>query len=319
MTRRDDGAGRGEPTTRGRRAKAPSPIPSLGDDRQRVPDAHPLAKMESVTKLHPCARTTLHIRRMIQESELSDRKLAAVYNTTAKTINKWRNRDWIIDQPMGPKAPNSCLGRADQSFVKHYRLFTGFGVDECLLRLREIFPKLTRTSLYRCFARHGVGRIRRGKTATIKQETAKFPAGHFFFTVHRTLDVSALFAAVEEGSGRVFTRRLEYSVEGAISFLKQLIEHLPEGVKQIATPHDEKVFHLSLAELLGLAKARYYLVSGIHVKQYRDEFAYKHPFAAFCRRLSLPHLPHFLENADCVSLADDDEETKLWNLSSGRL
>ena len=179
---------------------------------------------------------------MIYESELSDRKLAAVYNTTAKTINKWRNRVLVIDQPMGSGAPNSCLGEADQSFVKHYRLFTGFGGDECLLRLREIFPKLTRTSLYRCFARHGVGRIRRGKPTTIKQETAKVPAGHFYFTVHRTGDGSALFAAIEEGSGRIFTRRLEYSVEGAISFLKQLIEHFPEGVKLIATPHNEKVF-----------------------------------------------------------------------------
>jgi DNA-binding transcriptional regulator YiaG len=48
--------------------------------------------------LHARARTTPVIRREIQNSTLSERKLAAKYNITRSTVRKWRQRDSTADR-----------------------------------------------------------------------------------------------------------------------------------------------------------------------------------------------------------------------------
>jgi hypothetical protein len=235
---------------------------------------------------HPCATTTAHMRKTFQDSELSTRKLAAQYRRNPKTVSKWRNRDTVIDEPMGPKRPHSyCLDKTEEDFVKHYRLVTGFGLRECLMRLRDIFPKLTRPSLYRCFKRHDVNRLPRSKRTTIEKETAKFPAGEFCMTVQPCCDEAAFFAAIENGSGRVYSRRLQYSVEGAIEFLKQLIEDVPDDVKGISVPYHERLFWCKIPE------------------RHEGPFAnYRQPFFAFCQQLKLPVRFHNLDEPGSVTV-----------------
>jgi hypothetical protein len=128
-------------------------------------------------------------------------------------------------------------------FFKHYRQFTRFKLEECLLRLRDMFPELTRSSLHRCFKRHGVGRLPWGKLTTIEKEATSAP-GCFFLTIYGGGEGTKLFAAIEVGSGRVYCRRLPRTPNGAVIFLQNLFEHYPEGdEKRVVTySQDNAIF-----------------------------------------------------------------------------
>ncbi|MDR0632127.1 MAG: IS481 family transposase, partial [Holosporaceae bacterium] len=50
--------------------------------------------------LHSCARTTEAVRRAIQNSKESLKKLSEKYSVNEKTIAKWKKRDYVHDAPM---------------------------------------------------------------------------------------------------------------------------------------------------------------------------------------------------------------------------
>ena len=58
---------------------------------------------------HPCATTTPRVRRAIQASEETNIVLAKRHGVNRKTIAKWKAREFISDERMGPKNPRSSL------------------------------------------------------------------------------------------------------------------------------------------------------------------------------------------------------------------
>jgi len=136
-------------------------------------------------------------------------------------------------------AHSESLDEVEEDFVVHYRLMTRFTLDECLGRLRAIFPNLTRSSLHRCLKRRGVGRLRRGLIAERRKRTASPIDGYFWLTVHcghadRTLP--PLFAAIETGSGRCFIDRATTPEFDAARFLGGLCR--AGVVKGVTTPKE---------------------------------------------------------------------------------
>ena len=78
-------------------------------------------------KRHPCARTNAKLRREIQQSEESDRALAARLELNPKTVAIWRSRNTTEDARKGPKRPVSTVLSATEEaliivFRKHTRL-----------------------------------------------------------------------------------------------------------------------------------------------------------------------------------------------------
>ena len=57
--------------------------------------------------LHKRATTTHAIRAELQRSQDSIATLSKRYNLNPKTVIKWRKRDSVEDQPMGPREPHS--------------------------------------------------------------------------------------------------------------------------------------------------------------------------------------------------------------------
>ena len=54
------------------------------------------------SRIHPQARTTPKIRQEINDSGLSDRQAAKVFNITRATAKKWLKRDDVQDRSIGP-------------------------------------------------------------------------------------------------------------------------------------------------------------------------------------------------------------------------
>ena len=107
--------------------------------------------------LHGCATTTAAVRRAIQNSQESLITLAKRHGINPKTVAKWRKRDSVVDQQMGPKHPRSTvLTPNEEAVCVAFRKFSLLPLDDCLYTLQETIPHLTRSSLHRCFQRHGI-------------------------------------------------------------------------------------------------------------------------------------------------------------------
>ncbi len=110
--------------------------------------------------LHGSATTTEAVRRAIQDSQESLRKLARRYGITPKTVAKWKKRGSVAEQRTGPKDPKSTVLSVDEeAIVVAFRRHTLLPLDDCLYALQATIPHLTRSSLHRCLQRHGISRL----------------------------------------------------------------------------------------------------------------------------------------------------------------
>src|SRR6201985_2226377 len=131
--------------------------------------------------LHGSARTTAAVRRAIQDSQESLRNLAKRYGINPKTVAKWKKRKSVDDLPTGPKeVRSSSLSIEQEAMIVAFRRHTLLPLDDCLYALQATIPGLTRSSLHRCLARHGISRL--PDVAGEKEPKKKFkayPIGYF--------------------------------------------------------------------------------------------------------------------------------------------
>ncbi|HET9534352.1 MAG TPA: IS481 family transposase, partial [Mesorhizobium sp.] len=135
--------------------------------------------------LHGSATTTEAIRRAIQHSQESLRRLAKRYGINQKTVAKWKTRTSVADLPTGPKEPRSTvLSVEEEAVIVTFRRYTLLPLDDCLYALQPTIPHLTRSSLHRCLQRHGIGRlpdVEGDKPA--KKKFKSYPIGFFHIDI----------------------------------------------------------------------------------------------------------------------------------------
>jgi hypothetical protein len=131
--------------------------------------------------LHGSARTTAAVRRAIQHRQESLKKLAERYAINPKTVAKWKKRTDVHDAPMGPKQPRSTsLTLEQEAMCVAFRRHTLLPLDDCLYALQSSIPSLTRSSLHRCFQRHGISRLPEvDGDIPAKKKFKKYPLGSF--------------------------------------------------------------------------------------------------------------------------------------------
>jgi len=155
--------------------------------------------------LHGSATTTEAIRRAIQNSQASLRELSTRYGINPKTVAKWRRRTAVCDAPMGPREPRSTvLSKEEEALIVAFRKHTLLPLDDCLYALQATVPHLTRSSLHRCFQRHGISRLpetRGDKPA--KRKFKSYPIGYFHLDIAQVRTEEGklyLFVAIDRTS-----------------------------------------------------------------------------------------------------------------------
>ena len=89
--------------------------------------------------LHGCATTTEAVRRAIQHSQASLRKLARRYGVNPKTIAKWRKRTSVANLPTGPREIHSSTRSPEQeAIIVAFRRHTLLPLDDCLYALQAV-------------------------------------------------------------------------------------------------------------------------------------------------------------------------------------
>ena len=182
--------------------------------------------------LHGSATTTEAVRRAIQHSQESVRVLAERHSINPKTVSKWKHRETVADRKTGPKEPHSTVLTAEEeAVVVAFRRYTLLPLDDCLYGLQPTIPNLTRSSLHRCFQRHGIERLQEveGNKAPKKKFKA-YPIGYFHIDIAelRTAEGKLhLFVAIDRTSKFAYVE-LHQRATTAIS--KQFLEHLVAAV-----------------------------------------------------------------------------------------
>src|ERR687894_103092 len=88
------------------------------------------------------------------------RALAHRHGINPRTVAKWKKRVSVADVPTGPKdVKSTVLSAADGAIIVAFRKHTLLPLDDCLYALQPTIPHLTRSSLHRCFQRHGISRL----------------------------------------------------------------------------------------------------------------------------------------------------------------
>src|SRR3954449_7634573 len=121
------------------------------------------------------------VRRAIQHSQESLRRLAQRYGINQKTVAKWKARSSVSDLRTGPKEPRSTvLTVEEEAVIVAFRRHTLLPLDDCLYALQPTIPHLTWSSLHRCLQRHGISRLPAVEgEASPKTKFKSYPIGFF--------------------------------------------------------------------------------------------------------------------------------------------
>ena len=246
-------------------------------------------------------RTSAKVRRKIQNSKENIATLARRHRLNPKTVAKWKERDSVSDAPMGPKHPrSSVLTVEDEAIILTYRRRTRLSLNDCLLRLRRLMPKLSRSALHRCLKRNGLSKIgRRILAPSIANKTMKGPCSFeiTFDEVWQQVDSATsvtvnVFMAIEEVTKYVFGEVVAVATQRtAAEFLALAIADSPEQVIAVATDFDP----LFLDPYKGLDEDM-------------AEFS-SHPFAKVCRDNSVRHIQAVFRSIKPVELKAASERT----------
>ena len=191
--------------------------------------------------LHGSATTTEAVRRAIQASEASVRALARRYGISPTTVQKWRKRQTVVDQPMGPKeARSTVLSLEEEAIIIAFRRHTLLPLDDCLYALQPSIPRLTRSSLHRCLKRHGIARL--PDTDGDKPRRSRFKAyaiGFFHIDIAEVQTEEGrlyLFVAIDRTSKFAFARLHDRATRRiAADFLRALVTAVPYTIHTVLT------------------------------------------------------------------------------------
>ena len=191
--------------------------------------------------LHGSAITTETVRRAIQHSQESVRALAARYSVNPKTIGKWKKRTYVTDRETGPKQVGSTvLTTEEEAVAVAFRRYMLLPLDDCLYGLQQTIPHLPRSSLHRCFQRHGIGRLPEAEgNKTPRKKFKAYPIGSFHIDIAelRTAEGKLhLFVAINRTSKFAYVELHNQATRSiAKQFMLNLIEAVPYKVHAVLT------------------------------------------------------------------------------------
>jgi hypothetical protein len=168
--------------------------------------------------LHGSTRTTEAVRRTIQHSQESLNVLAKQYGINPKTVAKWRKRDFVHDAPMGPSVlVSTVLKPEEEAMCVAFRRHTLLPLDDCFYALQPTILHLSRSTLHRCYQRHGISRlpdIEGDKPA--KKKFKSYPIGYFHIDIAEVQTEEGklyLFVAIDRTSKYAYTELHERSTK----------------------------------------------------------------------------------------------------------
>ena len=226
------------------------------------------------------------VRRAIQHSQESLRRLAQRYGINQKTVAKWKARSSVSDLRTGPKEPRSTvLTLEEEAVIVAFRRHTLLPLDDCLYALQPTIPHLTRSSLHRCLQRHGISRLPDVEgEASPKTKFKSYPIGFFHIDIAEVRTAEGklyMLVAIDRTSKLAFVelhRQAKQRTAG--DFLRRLVEAVPYKIHTVLTDNG---IHFTTPGAGGSA------VPLIAQALARGETVWAHAFEYACAQLGIEH------------------------------
>jgi hypothetical protein len=236
--------------------------------------------------LHSSATTTHAIRAAIQRSTAPLKELSKRYGLNPKTVAKWKKRSFVDDAPMGPKDPRSTvLTVEEEAIAVAFRKHTLLPLDDCLYALQATISHLTRSSLHRCYQRHGISRLPDLEGDQPARKAFKnYPIGYFHIDIAEVRTEEGklhLFVAIDRTSKLAFAQLHEKATRGtAADFLRALIAAVPYKIHTVLT--DNGTHFTTPGNICSMTKQLKDCLA-------RAELVRAHAFELACARADIDH------------------------------
>ncbi|WP_417916745.1 IS481 family transposase [Candidatus Electronema sp. JC] len=203
--------------------------------------------------LHKRARTTPAVRREIQQSQLSERKLAAKHGISRDTVSKWKKLETVEDYSHTPHNLNTSLTSSQEAVVIELRTSLLLPIDDLLVVVRKfLYPKMSRSALDRCLRRHGISNLKdliseKDGPEKLLKKFKDYEPGFIHADIKYLPKMpdeknrKYLFTAVDRATRWAHLEvRASKNAEEARSFLKNIIENAPFFISKILTDNGKE-------------------------------------------------------------------------------
>jgi len=199
-------------------------------------------------KLHGRATTTPTIRRTIRESKDTILTLAKRYGINPKTVLKWKHRKSEEDAPSGAPSRSKSLTAEEEAVVISFRKHTLLSLDDCFYTLKKIIPHLSRSCLYRCFKRHGMGKLPVEEQPKAQKKKFKtYPPGYVHVDITQVYTAKGrlyLFVAIDRTTKFCYAALYKrQTADIAVNFLQSLRYEFPNYICKILTDNGLQFTH----------------------------------------------------------------------------
>ena len=119
---------------------------------------------------HSNARTNVHIRSLINNSNSTNLELSKRFEVSKNTVSKWKNRTVFQDKSSRPNHIKYSLENDEKLILIHLRSSTWWALDEIVELVYPEDSKAKRSAVYRLFKTNQINNVPKEK----KEEAKKF-------------------------------------------------------------------------------------------------------------------------------------------------
>ena len=180
---------------------------------------------------HSNARTNLHIRAEINNSNLTNNEISQKYNISETTVSKWKNRDDFEDKSSKPNTICYALNSIEQQLVISVRKASWLPVDEIFEMLLEKNNQISRSSVYRTLCRNNINRVPEEQKEKAKK-FKEYDPGYLHIDVTYLPKFGKikyyLFVAIDRATRTMYFKVYDAKTsKNAESFMKECLEFFP--------------------------------------------------------------------------------------------
>ena len=193
-------------------------------------------------KLHKNARTTIAIRKEIQESKESIYSLSKKYNLSWNTVKKWKSSTDLNDKSSRPNKLNTSLSDQDEALICFERKQYKKTIDDIFLAAESEIENLYPMKIYRCLKRHELARLPEAFTKEERKikKFRKYGIGFVHIDLlyapkinkQRKYVYTAIDRVSKVGYAQFSSRKTK---ESGANFLQKVIEFFPNKINYILT------------------------------------------------------------------------------------
>jgi transposase-like protein len=188
---------------------------------------------------HSNAKTNLNIRYELQNNSGTNSELASRFKISEQTVSKWKNRDFLKDASSKPLNIQYALSDLEKTLAISLRTSSWASIDEIWENLLEINPKISRSSVYRCFVKENINQIPLEKKEKAKK-FKEYQPGYLHMDVTYLPKFNGksyyLFVAIDRCTRAMIYRIYENkTAENTEDFMDKCLDFFPFKITHILT------------------------------------------------------------------------------------